>query len=165
MFHSSRTRFSLHKHGYYLFKAPSVPLITLSAGEADSIVQGETKLGTPDAGKKAEVMGAEAAGASKLRSDNQPLLMCVQRTTILFQFFAHTQTPHYSKPRATTLSVLVGGMINATRRWLRRNRTGFAIGFGVIGIGYIAGQYVLSKITEARERMAGDRIAKEKYVS
>lgn len=73
MFHSSRTRFSLHKHGYYLFKAPSVPLITLSAGEADSIVQGETKLGTPDAGKKAEVVGAEAAGASKLRSDNQPL--------------------------------------------------------------------------------------------
>ncbi|KAK3169406.1 hypothetical protein OEA41_008789 [Lepraria neglecta] len=52
-------------------------------------------------------------------------------------------------------------MIDATRRWLRRNRTGFAIGFGAIGIGYIAGQYVLSKITEARERMAGDRIAKE----
>jgi len=54
-------------------------------------------------------------------------------------------------------------MIDATRRWLRRNRTGFAIGFGVIGIGYIAGQYILSKITEARERMAGERIAKEKY--
>lgn len=54
-------------------------------------------------------------------------------------------------------------MISATRRWLRRNRTGFAIGFGVIGVGYLAGQYVLSKITEARERMAGDRIAKEKY--
>lgn len=31
-------------------------------------------------------------------------------------------------------------------------------------MGYIAGQYVLSKITEAKERMAGDRIAKEKYV-
>ena len=56
-------------------------------------------------------------------------------------------------------------MIDATKRWLRRNRTTFAIGFGVIGIGYIAGQYVLSKITEARERMAGDRIAKEKYVT
>lgn len=52
-------------------------------------------------------------------------------------------------------------MIDATRKWLRRNRTSFAIGFGVIGIGYIAGQYVLSKIKEAQERMAGDRIAKE----
>lgn len=56
-------------------------------------------------------------------------------------------------------------MISVTKRWLRRNRTGFAIGFGVIGVGYVAGQYVLSKITEARERMAGDRIAKEKYTS
>ena len=54
-------------------------------------------------------------------------------------------------------------MIDATRKWLRRNRTNFAIGFGVIGTGYIAGQYVLSKIKEAQERMAGDRIAKEKY--
>ena len=54
-------------------------------------------------------------------------------------------------------------MISTTRRWLRRNRTAFAIGFGAVGIGYIAGQYVLSKITEVRERMASDRIAKEKY--
>lgn len=53
--------------------------------------------------------------------------------------------------------------MSATRRWLRRNRTGFAVGFGLIGVGYVAGQYVLSKITEARERLAGDRIAKEKY--
>jgi len=36
------------------------------------------------------------------------------------------------------------------------------IGFGVVGIGYVAGQYALSKITEARERMTGDRISKEK---
>ena len=55
-------------------------------------------------------------------------------------------------------------MISATRNWLRRNRTNFAIGFGVLGVGYVAGQYVLSKITEARERMTSDRIAKEKYV-
>lgn len=54
-------------------------------------------------------------------------------------------------------------MISATRRWLRRKRTGLVIGFGVVGIGYIAGQYVLAKITEVKERMAGDRIAKEKY--
>ena len=56
-------------------------------------------------------------------------------------------------------------MISATRRWLRRNRTTFAIGAGVLGVGYIAGQYVLSKISEARERMSADRIAKEKYLS
>ena len=56
-------------------------------------------------------------------------------------------------------------MIEATRRWLRRNRTKFAIGFGVVGVGYLAGQYVLSKINEARERMATERTAKEKYDS
>jgi len=55
-------------------------------------------------------------------------------------------------------------MITATRRWLRRNRTSLGIGVGVIGVGYVAGQYVLSKISEARERMTGDRIAKEKFV-
>ena len=53
-------------------------------------------------------------------------------------------------------------MIGATRRWLRRNRRGLAIGAGVVGAGYLAGQYVLSKISEARERMSSDRIAREK---
>ena len=53
-------------------------------------------------------------------------------------------------------------MITTTKRWLRRNRTNFAIGFGVVGAGYIAGQYVISKIAEARELMAGDRLSKEK---
>lgn len=53
-------------------------------------------------------------------------------------------------------------MIGATRRWLRRNRKGLAIGAGIVGIGYFAGQYVLSKISDARERMNSDRIAKEK---
>lgn len=56
-------------------------------------------------------------------------------------------------------------MIGATRRWIRRHRKGLAIGAGVIGVGYLAGQYVLSKISEARERMSGERIAREKYVS
>ena len=55
-------------------------------------------------------------------------------------------------------------MIDATRRWLRRNRTKFAVGFGVIGVGYVLGQYALRKLTEARERMSIDRIAREKYV-
>ncbi|KAL8734924.1 MAG: hypothetical protein Q9166_001276 [cf. Caloplaca sp. 2 TL-2023] len=52
-------------------------------------------------------------------------------------------------------------MIDATRRWLRRNRTNFAVGVGVLGAGYVAGQYVLSKVSETRQRMSEDRIAKE----
>ena len=56
-------------------------------------------------------------------------------------------------------------MISASRRWLRRNRTPLAIGFGVIGAGYVATQYVLGKISDARERMSSDRIAREKYVT
>ncbi|KAI1374699.1 Peroxin-3 [Hypoxylon crocopeplum] len=52
-------------------------------------------------------------------------------------------------------------MISATRRWFRRNRTPIAIGVGVIGAGYLATQYVLGKINDARERMSSDRIAKE----
>ncbi|KAI5296260.1 peroxin [Ascosphaera acerosa] len=52
-------------------------------------------------------------------------------------------------------------MIGATRRWLRRKRGPIAIGVGVIGAGYLAGQYVLSKISEARERMASERTARE----
>ncbi|KAL4754284.1 hypothetical protein BDW72DRAFT_166524 [Aspergillus terricola var. indicus] len=52
-------------------------------------------------------------------------------------------------------------MISATRRWFKRNRKTLAIGTGVIGVGYLAGQYVLGKISEARERMSSDRIARE----
>jgi peroxin-3 len=57
---------------------------------------------------------------------------------------------------------LCSTMISATRRWFRRNRKTLAIGTGVIGVGYLAGQYVISKISEARERMSSDRIAREK---
>ena len=53
-------------------------------------------------------------------------------------------------------------MIEGAKRWLRRNRTGLTIGLGAIGVGYVATQYVISRITDARERMSGDRIAKEK---
>ncbi|KAJ0114018.1 hypothetical protein J7T55_007852 [Diaporthe amygdali] len=52
-------------------------------------------------------------------------------------------------------------MFAATRRWFRRNRTPIAIGVGVVGAGYVVTQYVLNKLNDARERMSGDRIAKE----
>jgi peroxin-3 len=54
-------------------------------------------------------------------------------------------------------------MFAATRRWVRRNRTTLLISAGVIGAGYVAGQYVLNKIQEARQRMSEERISKEKY--
>ncbi|KAI0976237.1 Peroxin-3 family protein [Xylaria arbuscula] len=52
-------------------------------------------------------------------------------------------------------------MLSTTRRWFRRNRTPIAIGVGIVGAGYLATQYVLTKINDARERMSSDRIAKE----
>ncbi|KAF1812030.1 Peroxin-3-domain-containing protein [Eremomyces bilateralis CBS 781.70] len=52
-------------------------------------------------------------------------------------------------------------MLGATRRWFKRNRANLAIGAGVLGAGYLAGQYVVSKLMEARQRMSDDRIAKE----
>lgn len=54
-------------------------------------------------------------------------------------------------------------MISASRRWVRRNRSGLAIAAGVVGATYLAGQYVIGKISEARERMTSDRLAREKY--
>ena len=53
-------------------------------------------------------------------------------------------------------------MIAATRRWFRRYRTPIAIGVGLVGAAYVASQYVLGKINDARDRMSSDRIAKEK---
>ncbi|ROV87369.1 hypothetical protein VSDG_09874 [Cytospora chrysosperma] len=52
-------------------------------------------------------------------------------------------------------------MFASTRRWFRRNRTPIAIGLGVVGAGYVATQYILNKLNDARERMSSDRIAKE----
>ncbi|KAK3340244.1 Peroxin-3 [Neurospora tetraspora] len=52
-------------------------------------------------------------------------------------------------------------MLASTRRWFKRNRTPLAIGAGVVGAGYVATQYVLRKLNNARERMSSDRIAKE----
>ena len=172
MFHSSRKDLSPHEYDWYLLEAPAVPLTALSAGGVNPIVQSETKPGdipstlegtpTTRRGSGAEAANFKQASPSTLAIS---LLTCEPRNTFLFHLFAHIRQSRYLGLQAETLSVLVRGMIDATRRWLRRNRTGFAIGFGVIGIGYIAGQYVLSKITEARERMAGDRVAKEKCAS
>ncbi|CAK7563838.1 MAG: peroxin [Sporothrix epigloea] len=52
-------------------------------------------------------------------------------------------------------------MFAATRQWFRRHRTPIAIGVGIAGAGYVATQYVLTKLNDARERMSSDRIAKE----
>ncbi|CVK89166.1 related to PEX3-peroxisomal assembly protein-peroxin [Fusarium mangiferae] len=52
-------------------------------------------------------------------------------------------------------------MFTSARRWLRNNRTPIAVGVGVIGAGYVATQYVIGKLNDARERMSSDRIAKE----
>jgi len=53
-------------------------------------------------------------------------------------------------------------MISTARGWFKRNRANFAIGAGVLGATYLAGQYALSKITETRQRMSEERIAKDK---
>ncbi|KYK57832.1 Peroxin-3 family protein [Drechmeria coniospora] len=52
-------------------------------------------------------------------------------------------------------------MLSSAKRWLRSNRTPIAVGVGILGAGYVAAQYVLTRINDARERMSGDRIAKE----
>ncbi|KAF3926001.1 hypothetical protein ABW20_dc0107734 [Dactylellina cionopaga] len=52
-------------------------------------------------------------------------------------------------------------MLKQTRNFLRKNRTNLAIGAGVIGTLYVGANYVLSKLTEAKNRMATDRIARE----
>jgi len=54
-------------------------------------------------------------------------------------------------------------MLSATRKWLRRNRAGIAVGAAVVGGTYLVGQYVLNKLSESRERSQLDKIAKEKY--
>lgn len=53
-------------------------------------------------------------------------------------------------------------MIENSRRWLRRNRSSFAFGAGILGVGYLASQYVAGKLSEARQRINDDRIAREK---
>ncbi|KAF2128700.1 Peroxin-3 [Dothidotthia symphoricarpi CBS 119687] len=52
-------------------------------------------------------------------------------------------------------------MLQSSRRWLKRNRTPFAIGAGVLGAGYMVGQYVLGKLGDARARMGEERVARE----
>lgn len=52
-------------------------------------------------------------------------------------------------------------MIAASRRWLKRNRTPIAIGASIVGLGYVATQYLVGKIVDARERMSSERIARE----
>ncbi|KAL9087179.1 MAG: hypothetical protein Q9159_003746 [Coniocarpon cinnabarinum] len=48
-----------------------------------------------------------------------------------------------------------------TKNWLTRNRTPLLITTSLITGGYLLTQYALSKLTEARQRMSDDRIARE----
>ncbi|KAI9799693.1 MAG: hypothetical protein M1825_004428 [Sarcosagium campestre] len=52
-------------------------------------------------------------------------------------------------------------MLDGVRSWVKRNRTNFALGFGLVGVGYVTTQYVFSKLQEARERMSVDRISND----
>jgi peroxin-3 len=53
-------------------------------------------------------------------------------------------------------------MFESTRDFLRRNRRNLAVGFGLVGAGYLAVQYLGNKLSEARSRMSNERVAKEK---
>lgn len=55
-------------------------------------------------------------------------------------------------------------MFASARRWLRTNRTPLAVAAGVVGAGYVAVQYCLARLNDARERMSSDRIARDKSV-
>jgi hypothetical protein len=81
---------------------------------------------------------------------------------VVFRHSPHATDACSTPKYAGCIALSTINMIQGTRRWLRRNRTNFAIGAGVLGAGYLAGQYVLGKLGEARQRMSDDRIAKEK---
>ncbi|KAF8457961.1 Peroxin-3 [Terfezia claveryi] len=49
-------------------------------------------------------------------------------------------------------------MFQSVKNFVRRNRTNIAIGVGIAGAAYL---YARSKVTEAKDRMSGDRRAKE----
>lgn len=56
-------------------------------------------------------------------------------------------------------------VFDATRRFLRRNRTNIFVGAGIAATGYLAVNYITSKITDAKSRMQSERVAREKYVT
>lgn len=53
-------------------------------------------------------------------------------------------------------------MFASAGRWFKRNRNRIAVGAAVVGGTYFVGQYVLNKITEARQRSQLEQIAKDK---
>ncbi|KAK3073309.1 peroxin [Teratosphaeriaceae sp. CCFEE 6253] len=52
-------------------------------------------------------------------------------------------------------------MISASRRWFQRNRTNIVVATSLAGATYLAGQYVVGKIQEVRQRASDERISKE----
>ena len=119
---------------------------------------------------------AEArGGSSPLRTQTSRSILAAN--SIFDGHASHTTPAEYictiykeyttDRGRPIELAVLqfpIAAMLASTRRWFKRNRTPLAIGAGVVGAGYVATQYVLRKLNDARERMSSDRIAKEKYV-
>jgi hypothetical protein len=55
-------------------------------------------------------------------------------------------------------------MFTSTRNFIKRHRTNLAVGFGIVGAGYLAVHYIGNKLSEARSQLMSDRQAKEKYV-
>jgi peroxin-3 len=53
-------------------------------------------------------------------------------------------------------------MFEGARNFFKRNRTNIVVGFGLASAGYFAVQYVGNKLSEARNRMMSERVAKEK---
>jgi len=54
-------------------------------------------------------------------------------------------------------------MLGVVNRWFRRNRTKITYGVGAVSAIYLAGQYAWGKWLEAQQRIAEERIAREKY--
>ena len=54
-------------------------------------------------------------------------------------------------------------MLSASRRWLQRYRAPLAVGVGIVSATYVAAQYVVGRMEEARERLTSERLAKDKW--
>jgi hypothetical protein len=56
-------------------------------------------------------------------------------------------------------------MFEGTRKFLRRHRTNLVVGVGIVGAGYLVMQYIGNKLSEARNRMMNDRVARRSRIT